>query len=291
MKVTKENYWQNHTQIRQDITSANYLPNIFTDNAWQLLDSEAEPSVDWEDWDDDDFSKQREVISQLIAEINKFYDEQGASDHPRSTKGAPKEHPKNTPEEKPKEEPKKTAPKKEEPKGEKPKEKPAPTQGKAVESLTPEVDIIQRYIRIHGKSRDSAVSYARSLLKRLQTMISTRIIRKTSKYAHEMLTIQEQLLRVLNVKNLDRVEIENIKHYEEIAATEYVSSVTTWIKTFISRFEHRRPEVARTRKFLAKAPNVPELQDAKHALDDYINNRTERVQLTEQQLNGLRGII
>lgn len=72
MNVTRENYWANHEQIRQDITAAGFMPNVFTDNAWQLLDSEAEPSVNWDDWNDDDFAKQRGVITQLLEEINRF---------------------------------------------------------------------------------------------------------------------------------------------------------------------------------------------------------------------------
>lgn len=275
MKVTRDNYWANHDQIRQDITSAGFMPNVFTDNAWQLLDSEAEPDVNWDDWDDDDFSKQREVITQLIAEINRFYSEQGKDNEPAKEPEKPKEKPKP------------------EPKKDKPKDTPKPSSknGKSVDVLTPEVDIIQQYIKIHGKSRDSAYDHALNLLRKLQRLINTRVIRSTSPYASEMRTIQEQLLRVLRVKNLDRVEIDNLQKYVDIANTEHVSNVTAWIKTFISTYEHRRPEIGKARKFLAKAPNVPELQDAKHALDDYINNRIERVDLTESQLNGLMGIL
>ncbi len=275
MKVTRDNYWANHDQIRQDITSAGFMPNVFTDNAWQLLDSEAEPDVNWDDWDDDDFSKQREVITQLIAEINRFYSEQGKDNEPAKEPEKPKEKPKP------------------EPKKDKPKDTPKPSgkNGKSVDVLTPEVDIIQQYIKIHGKSRDSAYDHALNLLRKLQRLINTRVIRSTSPYASEMRTIQEQLLRVLRVKNLDRVEIDNLQKYVDIANTEHVSNVTAWIKTFISTYEHRRPEIGKARKFLAKAPNVPELQDAKHALDDYINNRIERVDLTESQLNGLMGIL
>lgn len=274
MNVTRENYWANHEQIRRDITAAGFMPNVFTDNAWQLLDSEAEPSVNWDDWNDDDFEKQREVITQLLAEINRFYAEQGAKNDPMPEPEKPKEKPKSEPKEKPK------------------KEKTPPTsKGEAVDILTPEVDIIQQYIKIHGKSRDAAYQYALNLLRKLQKLINTRVIRSTSTYASEMQTIQEQLLRVLRTKNLDRVEIEDLQKYVDIANSEHVSSVTTWIKTFISTYEHRRPEISKARKFLAKAPDVPELQDAKHALDDYINNRVERIDLTESQLNGLMGII
>lgn len=274
MNVTRENYWANHEQIRQDITTAGFMPNVFTDNAWQLLDSEAEPSVNWDDWNDDDFEKQREVITQLLAEINRFYAEQGAKNDPKQEPEKPKEKPKSEPKEKPK------------------KEKTPPTsKGEAVDILTPEVDIIQQYIKIHGKSRDAAYQHALNLLRKLQKLINTRVIRSTSTYASEMQTIQEQLLRVLRTKNLDRVEIEDLQKYVDIANSEHVSNVTTWIKTFISSYEHRRPEISKARKFLAKAPDVPELQDAKHALDDYINNRVERIDLTESQLNGLMGAL
>lgn len=272
MNVTRENYWANHEQIRQDITAAGFMPNVFTDNAWQLLDSEAEPSVNWDDWNDDDFEKQREIITQLFDEINRFYAEQDKQP----------EEPEKEPE-KPKSEPK------EKPKKEAPKEK--PKKGEAVDILTPEVDIIQQYIKIHGKSRDAAYQHALNLLRKLQKLINTRVIRSTSVYASEMRTIQEQLLRVLRTKNLDRVELENLQKYVDIANSEHVSSITTWIKTFISKYEHRRPEISKARKFLAKAPDVPELQDAKHALDDYINNRVERVDLTESHLNGLMGVL
>ena len=247
MNVTRENYWANHEQIRQDITTAGFMPNVFTDNAWQLLDSEAEPSVNWDDWNDDDFEKQREIITQLFDEINRFYAEQDKQP----------EEPEKEPE-KPKSEPK------EKPKKEAPKEK--PKKGEAVDILTPEVDIIQQYIKIHVKSRDAAYQHALNLLRKLQKLINTRVIRSTSVYASEMRTIQEQLLRMLRTKNLDRVELENLQKYVDIANSEHVSSITTWIKTFISKYEHRRPEISKARKFLAKAPDVPELQDAKHAL-------------------------
>ena len=283
MNVTRDNYWANHDKIRQDITSSGFMPNVFTDNAWQLLDSEAEPSVNWDDWDDDDFSKQREVITQLIAEINRFYAEQGKKEEP---KPEPKKEPEK-PKEKPKEGPKKAEPRSY-PKKDTPK--PSSKNGKSVDVLTPEVDIIQQYIKIHGKSRDSAYDHALNLLRKLQKLINTRVIRSTSMYAKEMRTIQEQLLRVLRTKNLDRVEIENLQKYVDIAQTEHVSDVSTWVRTFISTYENRRPEIGKARKFLAKAPNVPELQDAKHALDDYINNRIDRVDLTESQLNGLMGL-
>ena len=279
MKVTRENYWANHEKIRRDITEAGFLQNVFTDNAWQLLDSEAEPSVNWDDWDDDDFSKQREVISQLIGEINRFYEEGengGKSDTPTPPRQEPKGKTKGD------------KPKKAEPK---PDKKPTAKPGKSVDVLTPEVEIIQQYVKIHGKSRDDAYDHALALLRKLQKMINTRVIRADSVYANEIRTIQEQLLRVLRTKNLDRVEIEDLQRYVDIASTEHVSSVTAWIKTFISTYEHRRPEVTKARSFLAKAPDVPELQDAKHALDDYINNRIERVDLTEAQLCGLMGVL
>lgn len=272
MNVTRENYWANHEQIRQDITAAGFMPNVFTDNAWQLLDSEAEPSVNWDDWNDDDFAKQRGVITQLLEEINRFYAEQEKSNEPTKQPEEPKE------------------PKKDRSKKNEPKEKPT-AKGESVDVLTPEVDIIQQYIKIHGKSRDGAYQHALNLLRKLQKLINTRVIRSTSVYANEMRTIQEQLLRVLRTKNLDRVEIEDLQKYVDIANSEHVSNVTTWIKTFVSSYEHRRPEISKARKFLAKAPDVPELQDAKHALDDYINNRVERIDLTESQLNGLMGII
>ncbi|MBE6339853.1 MAG: hypothetical protein E7069_03810 [Bacteroidales bacterium] len=270
MNVTRENYWANREQIRQDITAAGFMPNVFTNNAWQLLDSEAEPSVNWDDWNDDDFVKQRDVITQLFAEINRFYAEQGTKEEPKPEPEKPKPEPKEKPKEK------------------KPTSK---TKGELVDILTPEVDIIQQYIKIHGKSRDAAYQHALNLLRKLQKLINTRVIRSTSAYASEMQTIQEQLLRVLRTKNLDRVEIEDLQKYVDIANSEHVSNVTTWIKTFISTYEHRRPEISKARKFLAKAPDVPELQDAKHALDDYINNRVERIDLTESQLNGLMGVL
>lgn len=274
MNVTRENYWANHELIRQDITTAGFMPNVFTDNAWQLLDSEAEPSVNWDDWNDDDFEKQRDVITQLLAEINRFYAEQGTKNDPKPEPQKPQEKPTDKPKEKPKKE-----------------KTPSTPKGESVDILTPEVDIIQQYIKIHGKSRDAAYQHALNLLRKLQKLINTRVIRSTSAYASEMQTIQEQLLRVLRTKNLDCVEIEDLQKYVDIANTVHVSSVTTWIKTFISTYEHRRPEISKARKFLAKAPDVPELQDAKHALDDYINNRVERIDLTESQLNGLMGII
>lgn len=73
------------------------MPNVFTDNAWQLLDSEAEPSVNWDDWDDDDFEKQRDVITQLFAEINRFYAKQGAKNEPKKEPEKPKPEPKEKP--------------------------------------------------------------------------------------------------------------------------------------------------------------------------------------------------
>ena len=56
-------------------TNSTRTTGLYNDKDWD---------DDWEedDWDDDDFSKQREVITQLIAEINRFYSEQGKDNEP-----------------------------------------------------------------------------------------------------------------------------------------------------------------------------------------------------------------
>ncbi|MGN0029735.1 MAG: hypothetical protein ACI35Q_08435 [Marinilabiliaceae bacterium] len=324
MQITRDNYWQNHEKIQKDIAKAGYLPEVFADKNWKLLDSEAE--CDWADWDYDGFDKQKEAITHLLDLINKFY--AGDKDDAKPKKKArgkkpekqPEKQPEETPEEEPEDEPDEEPEQEPEdepdeepeqdpeedpeqepdddpeeepekkPKKKAPKAKPS-TQTKEVDELTPEVDVIQQYVKIHGKRRDDAYDHALSLLRKLQKLINTRAIRASSPYADEINAIQAHLLKIIKTQNLEVVDIDDLQHYADIASSERVSRVTQWVKTFIANFEHRRPDLVKAKKFLAKAPDEPELQDARSALADYIEGKTNQVALTESQLSGLMGIL
>lgn len=208
-----------------------------------------------------------------------------------------KEDPKKKPAAKP------VAPKeKPEPKPSAPKSTPAPFKGKYVDQLSEEVKIIARFITLQGKTMDEgkrSKNAPRIQLKALQTAIREKRIRKTSKYAKEIMEIQYALIRMVNgslsgtFKDADIINITDYDHYKEIAESEKVSEITTFAKAFI-RIQETAGKEKEAKSLLVKIEKSEEsgeeIENMKRSLKQYIDGKSDKLKASEKTLRGLYGI-
>ena len=92
---------------------------------------------------------------------------------------------------------------------------------------------IRRFAALDGKMVKTSRDTALRILNSLQKAIVERVIRKTSKYADEIMSIQLNLIKIIDCKD-GNAEIEVLEKYKEIAKSQKVSPETAIIKAFIS---------------------------------------------------------
>lgn len=194
-------------------------------------------------------------------------------------------------EEKPKKEPKK--------KEEKPTSNATP-----VEALSPEVKLIKRVITLQGKSIKKAnadtKNNPRTILNALQRAILSKQIRKTSKYADEVMYAQDALIRIVNGAlsgALSGSDIINFTRYDDlvkVANSEVVSETAKIASQFIKiqEKEGKQKEAENLLKRIDKSGEKGEEIDAmKKSLKNYVDGKTTKLKASEQVLKGLHGIV
>lgn len=193
--------------------------------------------------------------------------------------------------EKPKKEPK--------PKSEKPTSNATP-----VEALSPEVKLIKRVITLHGKTMKKANSEKtnnpRAILNAIQRAIRTKQIRKTSKYADEIMYAQDALIRMVNGSlngTLSGADVINFTRYddlEKVAHSEVVSEAAKIAAQFIKIQEQagKEKEAGTLLKRIEKSNEKgEEIDGMKKALKNYVDGKTTKLKASEQVLRGLHGIV
>ncbi|MBO4804711.1 MAG: AAA family ATPase [Paludibacteraceae bacterium] len=206
-----------------------------------------------------------------------------------------------------KKEEKKESPKtKKEPKAKKEsKKKEKPTSNATpVEALSPEVKLIKRVITLQGKTMKKANSEKtnnpRAILNAIQRAIRTKQIRKTSKYADEIMYAQDALIRMVNGSlngTLSGADVINFTRYddlEKVAHSEVVSEAAKIAAQFIKIQEQagKEKEAGTLLKRIEKSnENGEEIDGMKKALKNYVEGKTTKLKASEQVLRGLHGIV
>lgn len=208
---------------------------------------------------------------------------------------------KTTKEAKPKE---KKEPKTKEPKA---KKEPKPDQyasATPVEALSPEVKLIKRVITLQGKTMKKANSEKtnnpRAILNAIQRAIRTKQIRKTSKYADEIMYAQDALIRMVNGSlngTMSGADVINLTRYDDlvkVAHAEVVSEIAKIAAQFIKiqEKEGKEKEAETLLKRIEKSNEKgEEIDGMKKALKNYVEGKTTKLKASEQVLKGLHGIV
>ncbi len=173
-----------------------------------------------------------------------------------------------------------------------------------VEALSPEVKLIKRVITLQGKTMKKANSEKtnnpRAILNAIQRAIRTKQIRKTSKYADEIMYAQDALIRMVNGSlngTLSGADIINFTRYddlEKVAHSEVVSEAAKIAAQFIKIQEQagKEKEAGTLLKRIEKSNEKgEEIDGMKKALKNYVSGKTTKLKASEQVLRGLHGIV
>ena len=172
-----------------------------------------------------------------------------------------------------------------------------------IEKVHDEIKFIKRFLLLNGK--DKTKKQILLFINALQRAISERRIRKTSKYASEITTIQEQLVDLYNRMNqIARIEIDekSLETYYAIAYSEAVMPETSIIKQYIGLNgkadvkEKAKRLLVRITKYIVKdkitenSKYFSKIKSIKKSLESYIEGKTNKIKIHEAELNGLQGI-
>lgn len=169
-----------------------------------------------------------------------------------------------------------------------------------VAAITPEKKIIGDFCKLASFSGTASAlkDKVRLLLNRLQNAIVQKQIRKTSKYANEIMSIQTKLVSFLNsgVTGKVKVEIDNLDELMKIAKSEKVSENVMIARAFIrlNNKSDKMKEATALLKRINKAIEADianeEVKMLKPSLESFISKKTKAVEPSERALRGLYGL-
>ncbi len=168
--------------------------------------------------------------------------------------------------------------------------------GEYVEKISEEVRFIKRYASLNGKKVSSVKEKARSILSSLQKSIVEKRIRKTSKYADEIMNIQRNLIRILNTSGDATLNFTNIENLEKIYKNYKIAPDAKFIKQYLSiQGKSGVKEKAKTlQKSIEKSDfngNLSNEIDAiKKSIKNYLEDKTDTPEISAQTLAGLYGV-
>lgn len=187
------------------------------------------------------------------------------------------------------------------------KKEPEPFKGETLPTLPEEVKLIKRYIWMQGRKMSEIKNHKsnnpNTLLNAVQKAITEKRIRKTSKYADEIMQIQKSLVKMCNgiIDGLygasDKFESKNYEALKAIVDSYRVGEDTKISNAYIKNQEksNKKKEAENLLKRMDKAvipdDRKDEFAEMKKALKAYIDGKTEKIEATERQLRGLYGIL
>ncbi|ASS47615.1 MAG: hypothetical protein A3D31_17470 [Candidatus Fluviicola riflensis] len=180
--------------------------------------------------------------------------------------------------------------------------------GDSVERISEELRFIKRFVLMNGKSKKP--EQLRSFLNSLQRAITEKRIRKTSKYAKQIIEIQDELIALLAKAykyraTIVRIDEQRRSEYLALAGKQRLLPSIRFIKSFIS-MQGKRIEVARaktlitridrayTNKSMSKRdPYHDQINDILARLNDFVKrNKVDGfMQVPSRELNGLGEIV
>jgi hypothetical protein len=173
-----------------------------------------------------------------------------------------------------------------------------------VEHLDTDVQFIKRYAAMHGKVKSQAQIL--TLIHSLQKAILERRIRKTSTYAKEIETMQQQLISCYEqMGEMAEIKIDskNLKRYLEIAYSQAGMLSISLLKAYVSlngkrdikdkaeRLFNRIKKAVEQGKITKSDKYATKLDDAFQTLKTYIDGDSKILNINKAQLNGLMGIV
>ncbi len=173
-----------------------------------------------------------------------------------------------------------------------------------VEHLDTDVQFIKRYAAMHGKVKSQAQIL--TLIHSLQKAILERRIRKTSTYAKEIETMQQQLISCyeqMGEMAEIKIDAKNLKRYLEIAHSQAGMLSIALLKAYVSlngkrdvkdkavRLFNRIKKAVEQGKITKSDKYATKLDDAFQTLKTYIDGDSKILNINKAQLNGLMGIV
>jgi hypothetical protein len=177
---------------------------------------------------------------------------------------------------------------------------------KPSERIDDEIKFIKRCLSLHGKRKSKA--QVLSFINALQRAIVEKRIRKTSKYAKEIMQIQKQLLTAYSVmKNEQTLELgtSTIKRFSDIVGSVRIRQSTNYIKRFVGiqgknitkdkakRLLDAVLTAIETNKITKADPYYSNIMKMGNALNQFIETAKEddTLEIHQQALNGLNGVL
>lgn len=181
-------------------------------------------------------------------------------------------------------------------------------EGEHVERISEELKFIKRFVLMHGKSKTP--QQIRLFISALQKAMTEKRIRKTSKYATEILEIQDLLLSLYNKakgRKAVKVEIgeERRSHFLTLTGKQRLLPSVRIIKSYIG-LQGRVVPVSAAKNLLTRIdkalltkavplrdPYAKEVSEITHSLRTFIaKTKVEGILLIpSRELNGLNGIV
>jgi hypothetical protein len=181
-------------------------------------------------------------------------------------------------------------------------------EGDSVERISEELRFIKRFVLMNGKSKKP--EQLRSFLNSLQRAITEKRIRKTSKYAKQIIEIQDELIALLAKAykyraTIVRIDEERKSEYLALAGKQRLLPSIRFIKSFIS-MQGKRIEVARAKTLITRIehaytnksmtkrdPYHDQISDILARLNDFVKrNKVDGfMQVPSRELNGLGEIV
>jgi hypothetical protein len=173
-----------------------------------------------------------------------------------------------------------------------------------VEHLDTDVQFIKRYAAMHGKVKSQAQIL--TLIHSLQKAILERRIRKTSTYAKEIETMQQQLISCyeqMGEMAEIKIDAKNLKRYLEIAHSQTGMLSIALLKAYVSlngkrdvkdkaeRLFNRIKKAVEQGKITKSDKYATKLDDAFQTLKSFIDGQSKMLNINKAQLNGLMGIV
>jgi hypothetical protein len=166
------------------------------------------------------------------------------------------------------------------------------------------VQFIRRYTLMDGKVKSQA--QVLTLIHSLQKAILERRIRKTSPYAAEIKTMQEQLIKLyekMGETALVRIAPDNLKRYQQIAHAQTPMPSAALLKAYISLngrsgVEDRIQKLMERMKKAVGAGKVTRddkysepLQAAYKTMAEHLKNKSKVLHIHHAELNGIKTLL
>lgn len=173
-----------------------------------------------------------------------------------------------------------------------------------VENIEDEVKIIRRYVGLHDKKKDANAIL--NIIKALQRSVVEKRIGKKSKYADEIRTIQNNLVKVYNGMGKQihiTINDKDLSRLVSIAGGEKVYPSIAFMKRYIGmqgkkidkekieRFIEQVEKAYKSGRVSEEDPYEGKVNAIAKSLKNFASGKDEYLNIASAELNGLEGLI